>query len=184
MATETEKFTRQNDEVFYTTSALTEIGITDISWLKDRARETRRRRARICAHPDPDAGLHEMLIVHEKDTYVPPHRHIGRSESYTIIEGAMRIVLFDEAGSIEDVIAMTTLDQGGCFFYRLSGSQFHSMTIDSEWVVFHEVTSGPFDPATTEFAPWIPAPDDMDAQTEFMTRLIKRIGQGGRTTDG
>jgi len=166
-----EKFVRQNDEVFYTASDLTGIGAEDIAWLKDRARETPRRRARICAHPSADAALHEMFIVHEKDTYVPPHRHIARSESYTVIEGRMRIVLFDARGEIEDVVRMSPPGTDGYVFYRLAGPRFHSMLIDTDWVVFHEVTSGPFDPKTTEFAPWAPAADDLGAQSDFIARM-------------
>lgn len=176
MAAEPDKFQRQNDEVFYTSSPLTAIDDADIAWLKARAMETPRRRARICAHPAADAPLHEMIIVHERGTYVPPHRHIGRSESYTIIEGRMRIVLFDEEGKIDGTVDMSTPGQGGTFFYRLSGPQFHSMLIDSEWIVFHEVTSGPFDPKTTEFAPWAPAPDaPEEAQRQYLRDVALKI---------
>jgi len=45
------------------------------------------------------------------------------------------------------------------------------MLIDTDWVVFHEVTSGPFDPKTTEFAPWAPAADDRGAQADFIARM-------------
>ncbi|MBO6948141.1 MAG: WbuC family cupin fold metalloprotein [Rhodospirillales bacterium] len=176
MAADTDKFQRQNDEVFYTSSPLTAIDGEDIAWLKARAMETPRRRARICAHPAADAPLHEMIIVHERGTYVPPHRHIGRSESYTIIEGRMRIVLFDEEGKIDGTVDMSTPGQGGTFFYRLSGPQFHSMLIDSDWIVFHEVTSGPFDPKTTEFASWAPGNDDpAAAQAAFREDLLQRL---------
>jgi len=183
MVAETDKFTRQNDEVFYTASALTDIGDADIAWLKARARATPRRRARICAHPSADASLHEMIIVHEKRTYVPPHRHIGRSESYTIIEGRMRIVLFDEHGGVQNTVALTPPGDGGTFFYRLSGPQFHSMLIDSDWIVFHEVTSGPFDPSTTEFADWAPGNGDpADAQAAYLAQMDAAVAEmaGGR----
>lgn len=176
METEVDKFTRLNDEVFYTASALTEIGDADVAWLKERARETPRQRARICTHPSADASLHEMIIVHAKGTYVPPHRHIGRSESYTIIDGQMRIVLLDETGSVEGAVHMSPPGGGGVFFYRLSGPQFHSMLIDTDWIVFHEVTNGPFDPATTEFAPWAPGNDSSaDTQAAYMRNLMRQV---------
>ena len=175
MRLDPEKFTRQSDEVFYITSPLATIDGADIDWLKARAAETPRRRARICAHPEPKAGLHEMIIVHEKNTYVPPHRHVGRSESYTIIEGQMRIVLFDDYGNVEGVVAMAAPGEDGQFFFRLSARRYHSMLIDSDWIVFHEVTGGPFNPATTEVASWAPAPEAIGLQAVYLAELANNI---------
>jgi len=175
MAAEADRFIRQNDEVFYTALALTRIDAGDIDWLKQRAAETPRRRARICTHPDADARLHEMLIVHACDTYVPPHRHVGRSESYHMIEGQMRIVLFEDDGEIRDHVAMSVSCGTGALYYRLSESRFHSMLLDSDWVVFHEVTSGPFDPATTIIPDWAPDSADTAAQRDFIARMRSTI---------
>ena len=178
------KFTCQSDEVFYIASPLATIDDADIDWLKARAAEAPRRRARICAHPKPKAELHEMIIVHERNTYVPPHRHLGRSESYTIIEGQMRIVLFDDYGNVEDVVNMAAPGEGGQFFFRLSAPRYHSMLIDSDWIVFHEVTGGPFDPATTEFASWAPAPEAVGSHAVYVAELADNIDMNRNKWNG
>lgn len=177
MAAENSKFTRFNDEVFYTNSPLSNVDKNDIAWLMARAKETPRRRARICAHVSPEADVHEMFIVHERNTYVPPHRHIGRSESYFLISGRMRIVMFDDDGAVTDFIEMAPPESGGAFYYRISEPMFHSMLIDSDWVVFHEVTSGPFDPTTTEYAKWAPSKDETDAQSNFVRKLQEELAE-------
>ena len=56
-----------NDEVYYTATGVTLVGPEEIAFLKARAAETPRRRTRLCTHPAPDNGLHEMLIVHGHD---------------------------------------------------------------------------------------------------------------------
>ncbi len=71
-------------DVFYTTRSLVQVSEADLQWLQDKARVSPRGRARLCAHPDPDASVHEMLICLARTTYVRPHRH-QRSESAHII---------------------------------------------------------------------------------------------------
>ena len=74
-----------------------------------------RSRIRLCAHPDVNDTLHEMLIVHEKGTYVRPHKHLNKTESVHIIEGSVDVVIFDDDGNITDVIQMGDYKSGRNF---------------------------------------------------------------------
>src|SRR5204862_7175921 len=80
--------------------------ITDggVGMVKGTGTTNARRRARLCAHPNPDDPLHEMLIVLDRGTYVRPHRHAGKSESFHVIEGELDVVLFAYDGPVRDVI--------------------------------------------------------------------------------
>ena len=51
------------DEVLYTKDAITRIDARDIEILKSMAAANPRKRVRLCAHPDPDDLVREMLIV-------------------------------------------------------------------------------------------------------------------------
>ena len=159
-----------NDEVLYAVDPVVRVGRTDISELIQRVEHVARKRARICAHRDVADKLHEMLIVHTRDTYVRPHKHLGKSESFHLIEGAADVVVLDDQGNIADVITMGDYSSGKTFYYRMADPLYHTLLIRSEVIVFHEVTNGPFDRSDTLFAPWAPE-DGAPSRKQFMERL-------------
>lgn len=122
-------------------------------------------------HADPSAALHEMLIVHHRDVYVRPHLHRGKGESFHVIEGEATVVLFDDRGAVEARISIGAAGSGRFFFYRIPEGVAHTFLIESEWLVFHETTSGPFDPSKTEFMPWAPDGSDADEARSYLDGL-------------
>jgi cupin fold WbuC family metalloprotein len=163
-----------NDEVFYTDAEIVRIGVEEMSFLRARAAESPRGRARICAHLDPADGLHEMLIAMCRGGYVHPHRHIGRDESFHAVEGEADVVIFDDSGRIEHVIRMGT---GGehTRIYRLNVPRFHTVLVRTSFFIVHEVTRGPFDPAGTVFAPWAPPEGDRSGIKAFLADIESRL---------
>jgi len=162
------RMNRFNDEVYFAEAPIVKVGREDIELLKQMALDTRRRRVRLCAHQDINEPLHEMLIVHTKEAYVRPHKHLNKAESFHLIEGVVDVVFFDESGKIEDVARMGQGPAADSFFYRISGSKYHTLLIRSDFLVFHESTSGPFVRDQTAFAPWAPAEDDLAGRTMFL----------------
>lgn len=160
-----------NEEVFVSTGPVTKVSAGDIAFLKARAASNRRRRSRLCLHPGVDDPLHEMLIVHAAGAYVRPHKHLGKAESVHIIEGRMKIVIFDGQGAVTEVIALGPYAEGGHFCDRLAANTFHTVLPVSDVVVFHEATKGPFDRAETVFAPWAPLEDDLEAGARYIASL-------------
>jgi cupin fold WbuC family metalloprotein len=142
-----------------------------VEFLKEQARANRMRRARICAHPDPDAEQHDMLIASHRETYVAPHRHPAKSESFLVIEGEADILLFEPDGRLASRFTMGACDSHHPFFYRMPAGRYHSLDIRSELLVFAESTKGPFRPEDTENAPWAPAPRDLTAGRVFIAGL-------------
>ena len=86
----------QNPEVYYSDDAIVTADDATIAELKRIAAGNPRLRSRLCTHPDPSSGLHEMLIVHHREAYVRPHRHFGKPESFHVIEGTAQVVIFEE----------------------------------------------------------------------------------------
>jgi cupin fold WbuC family metalloprotein len=166
-------FRRQNDEVFYSAEPVVTLAPEELAFLKAQAARNPRLRSRLCAHPDPAAALHEMLIVHHREVYVRPHRHLAKSESFHLIEGRARIVLFADDGTIARVLAVGDAASGAAPYFRMPAGQLHGFVIDSEWLVFHETTPGPFDPAGTEFAAWAPA-DGTPEGVAYLAALRER----------
>ena len=169
------KITPFNEEVFYTDETVTKVNKEDVAWLKSKALMNKRLRARLCSHPSVNDALHEMLIVHVKDTYIRPHKHPQKSESFHIIEGQLQVIIFSETGEIKEIIEMGEYLSGRCFYYRLAKGLYHTVIPSSDVVVFHEVTNGPFNRADMLFADWSPAEDDTQAQVGFLNELKQGV---------
>jgi len=164
-----------SEEIFYSCDLVTKIDMEAIEFLKTKAAGNKRKRVRICAHPDVDDSLHEMLIAHTKGAYVRPHKHQNKSESFHIIEGKLAVIIFNEDGSIAEVIKMTEPQSNGFFYYRLSASYFHTVIPLSDFVVFHETTNGPFKREDTLFPAWAPPEEDSEASKRFLQNIMTNL---------
>ena len=175
------RFREHSAEVLYAEDPIVQVDREDIEFLVGRAAKNPRKRVRLCAHKNVDDKLHEMLIVHARDCYVRPHKHLSKSESFHIISGVVDIVLLNETGQIIEVVPMGDYGTGRKFFYRLADPYYHTLLIHSDYVVFHEITNGPFNRADTIFAPWAPVDTDATAVEGFMKELAKSVERWNRT---
>ena len=169
------RLTQFNEEVFYSDDKIVKVSRGDIDLLKQKALSNKRKRVRLCAHRDVSDKLHEMLIIHTKDAYIRPHKHLDKSESFHLIEGVVDVVVFDDEGNITDVINMSDSSSPHVFYYRISDPYFHTLVIRSDFLVFHETTTGPFDRIQTVFAQWAPDESDGEAQTVFLRHLLQSV---------
>ena len=148
------KVKKFNEEVFFSDIEIVELNLEDIETLKQKALKNKRKRVRVCSHYSIEDKLHEMFIVHTKDTYVRPHKHLGKSESMYVIEGTAEVVIYNDTGDVTEVIKVGDYKSGHTFYYRLSTPLYHNLIIKSDFFVFHEVTNGPFESDGIVFAPW------------------------------
>ena len=100
------KMKKENDHVFFVEDLVTRIGAEEVGFLKKKVLQTQRKTIRLCMHKNVEDAVQEMLILHSKETYIRPHKHIHKSVSYHIIEGEADMILFDEEGSIIDMIPL------------------------------------------------------------------------------
>lgn len=164
-----------NDEVYVADAAIVRLGSAEVAFVKRQALASPRRRARICAHASSEDALHEMLIAIHRDSYVRPHRHVGKAESFHVVEGAVDVAIFDEDGEVIEVVELGEAGSGREFYYRLSASAFHTLLIRTEFLVVHEVTTGPFDSTQTLPAPFAPAEADSDEARGYMARVSEAV---------
>lgn len=143
----------------------------DLEFLKEKVSATSRKRIRICIHTSDNDLIHEMFIVNRYDTYIRPHKHLHKKESYHVIEGKADIILFDEKGSIQNIIPLGDFASGKDFYYKLNDPIYHTMVIHSEYLVFVEVTNGPFRKDDNIFAPWSPDEKDTQAVKAYLRKL-------------
>jgi cupin fold WbuC family metalloprotein len=172
-----------SEEVFIADASIVEVGDADVEFIKQQALASPRRRSRICAHRSGDDALHEMIIAISRDSYVHPHRHFGKSESFHVVQGSVDVAIFEDDGTLETVVPMGVPGSGRQFFYRLSDRRYHTLCIRTPVVVIHEVTNGPFDPALTELAPFAPPEAERERAQGYMahvTALVDRFVAEGR----
>lgn len=170
------KIRRVTDEVFFADEAVARLGQAEIELVKQQAAISRRRRARLCLHRSETDAVHEMLIALGADGYVRPHRHLGRGESFHVVEGAADVVLFDDGGKVTERVRISTAGDG-VRIYRLHESRFHTVLVRTPVFVVHETTSGPFDRGDTEFASWAPEEGDAAAIERFLVDVEAQLAE-------
>jgi len=128
------------------------VGPETLRMLKRMAEHHPKKRSRICLHRDNESPVQEMVIAAHVSSYVRPHKHNeGRTESYHMLEGIMRVNLYHDDGRPRQVILLNKFRP----MYRLNGGIYHEPVSVSEWVVYHEVFCGPFDKERDVlYAPW------------------------------
>lgn len=148
-------------EVLYVEVQGTPVSNEDIDELVAGARSTPRGRIRLCTHAGPESSLQEMFIVHDRNAYVRPHKHMDKDECITVLRGEVDLVYFDDAGRINGHVRLGESGSGSPFSCRVCRGVWHMFVIRSEVLVFSEVTTGPFCRDNMLFADW--SPDEGDA---------------------
>ena len=128
-------------------------------------------RYRICLHDNPDNPQQEMLICTKYGDYSRPHKHIGQTETHTIIEGREQVWLFDDDGNIIDSFILDR--ENGVLTYRINDEIYHTSTPITEFVIKLETKRGPFKPDSNIYAPWAPDGSDSRAAEAFLDMLLK-----------
>ncbi len=154
--------------VFFVETDIAVIEQHHYTILKKLAMESPLRRSRICLHEDRTDPLHEMIIAFCQDSYVAPHRHHQKTESFHLIEGQVMIVTFDDAGAPTYRITLGDPASGKPPIYRLNRKLWHTVIPLTEFVILHETTNGPFVRHETDYAAWGPADGDLPAIAAFL----------------
>ena len=144
---------KQNSEVYYCTGNLAFFNQKLKNFLISKANKNSSGKCRICFHKNIKSSLHEMIIIHSKKSYVPPHRHLKNAESLTILQGSANLIIFDGKGNIKKKVLLSDR-KNGINFYRMNKSMFHSLIVKSKYLIFHELTKGPFIKKNMIIAKW------------------------------
>ena len=144
-------------EALFNKSDVCVVSPTLIAELKEKAQVAPRRRFRLCMHRSHQDLVQEMIIVFCQDSHIPIHRHVGnRSESFHVIEGDLTVLLYDNDGTLVQEVKLGQPGSGRASIYRVSSPLWHTVRLESEFVVLHETGTGPFDPQRQEEPPnWV-----------------------------
>ena len=145
------------EESIFNKSDICVVSIELINELKTKATMAPKRRFRFCMHQNHADLVQEMIIVFCKDSRIPIHRHSeNHSESFHVIEGNLTVLLYCNDGNLVNKVRLGQFGSGRANIYRISGSLWHTVELESEFVVVHETKTGPFDPEQKEIPPnWL-----------------------------
>jgi len=159
------------EQARFNTAAALAVDAAMISELKRRALESPTRRFRLCLHHSTREAVQQMIVVHCHDNYSRPHAHTVPL-SYLVLEGSLRVLLFDDSGAITGHVDLEPLGQEHPFALRLEPGQWYMPVCRTPQVVFFETKAGPFErDATNRWAPWSPDDTDSAAIAAFRAKL-------------
>lgn len=164
-------------DLFVTEGPVSYIGNSEIQLIRLALSKTPNRRARINVHKNSADTLHEMFIAIERGSYIRPHMHPNKVESFHLIEGEVSVVIFNKLGDIYQIVELSKSDASKSFFYRLSAPFFHTLIIRSEILIMHEVTNGPFNEHETVYADFAPSADNSIDAERYMSTLEVRVAE-------
>ena len=170
-------FLEKSKSVFYTSNLIDFIKLRDydIKFLNNK-KNLLNKKSRICLHKNENSKIHEMLIMHKSGAYVRPHKHLGKTESFIILKGKLKVLVFNDHGDILNVINMEPLGSSKTFYYKMQKSYFHSFIIESD-SLFFEVSKGPFKKSKTVFPIWAPKEKNIVSVKKFQKDLINKINK-------
>ncbi len=126
-----------------------------------QAQSSPRRRMNFNFHATLDENPSRLLNVLLRGTYIRPHRHSDppKAESFVVLEGRIAVLIFDEAGHIEQRHALGRED--AALGIDLAPGIWHTAVALSDHAICFEVKPGPYVQAVDkEFAPWAPREGD------------------------
>ena len=134
---------------------------------------------RTCIHKSEKDNVHEMLIVHTSGTYVRPHKHRINGESLQFIEGVGTAIIFNDDGSIKQAFKVGDPSSDNTFYYSMKKGFFHTLIIESEFLVFKETTKGPFIRENTIYPNWAPDGSNEEEIKAYISNIKTLLEKNG-----
>ena len=155
------------------------FGIDELTRLSEVARSSPRLRKNHNLHAQLDDPIQRLCNAFEPGTYVRPHRHPqpGRWELFTVIKGAVGILLFDADGRVRE--RHTLGEAGPQFIIEIPDNTWHTVFSLQSGTVLFEIKPGPYEALSDkDFAAWAPA--EGDARAADFVDWYMRAGVGER----
>ena len=141
--------------------------------VSDKAKQSHRLRMNHNFHPELSDPVQRLLNAMEPWTYVRPHRHPGKEESFVILRGTILAVTFNEDGKIRDHALLNT--ENGTYGVEFEEGCYHMLTSLEPGSVVYEIKEGPFIPHSEDTsAPWAP-PEGSPDSVNFLKSVFSKL---------
>ena len=148
------KIKKESAKVVYANQKLITLSTGDLNFLMKLAKKNKDKSIRLCTHKNKKDNPHEMIILNPKGYKVLPHMHPKNAEAMTVIKGLVDVVIFDNKGKVKEIIKMGDLNSKKIFYYKIPRKTFHTLIIKSPYLIFYEVSKGPFSPKKNFYPKW------------------------------
>lgn len=113
-----------------------------------QAKSNERLRMNYNLHESLDSKAQKLFNALEPGTVLPVHRHIETDETYILIRGKLKIILYDDKSNITEEVVLD--NQTGNFGFQIAKNQWHTVEVlESDTVIF-EVKDGPYTPLSED----------------------------------
>ena len=138
------------------------------------ARKSPRLRMNYNFHSELSDPVQRLLNALEPWTYIRPHKHTTKEESFVLLRGTILAVSFNEDGTIRDHAILSA--SSGIVGIEFEENCFHMLTSLETGSAVFEIKEGPFVPHTEgSSAPWAPKEGTPEAK-EFLAKVFKELG--------
>ena len=158
--------THVSADVYYAADPIVNVGAQDLQFLLNEVPGQAKQRVRLCAHRGTDDAMQEMFIAFTSESYLRPSLHL-KDESLHVLSGRGTYLFFDDDGEVVDRIPLGEYGSDRAFYCRIPRDTYHALVVESDVLLIHEITEGPFNRADTVFAPWAPGENDVDGVVKY-----------------
>jgi cupin fold WbuC family metalloprotein len=138
------------------------------------ARKSPRLRMNYNFHPELSDPVQRLLNALEPWTYIRPHKHTTKEESFVLLRGTILAVSFNEDGTIRDHAVLS--QKTGVLGIEFEENCFHMLTSLETGSAVFEIKEGPFVPHTEgSSAPWAPQEGSPEAKG-FLEKVFLELG--------
>ena len=142
--------------------------------VSEQARTSPRLRMNYNFHPELSDPVQRLLNVVEPWTYIRPHKHTTKEESFVLLRGKVLAVSFNDDGTIRDHAVLS--NSSGVLGIEFEENTFHMITSLETGSAVFEIKEGPFVPHTEgSSAPWAPKEGTPEAK-DFLAKVFGELG--------
>lgn len=116
--------------------------------VSSQAKESPRLRMNYNLHEHLDDKVHRFFNAMEPGTIVPIHRHQDTAETFMLVRGRMRVVLYDDNKNIIDDSILSA--DNGNYGVHIPVGIWHWVEVLEPNTITFEVKEGPYHPLTDE----------------------------------
>jgi len=139
----------------------------------DQARTSPRLRMNYNFHPELSDPVQRLLNALEPWTYIRPHKHTTKEESFVLLRGTILAVTFNDDGTIRDHAVLSQVT--GIVGIEFEENTFHMLTSLETGSAVFEIKEGPFVPHTEgSSAPWAPKEGTPEAKA-FLVKVFNEL---------
>ncbi len=150
------------------------ITIDLIDKVTEQARTSPRLRMNYNFHPELGDPVQRLLNALEPWTYIRPHKHTTKEESFVLLRGRVLAVVFNTDGTIRDHAVLSAAS--GILGVEFEENCYHMLTSLETGSAVYEIKEGPFVPHTEgSSAPWAPKEGSPEAK-DFLKRVLQDLG--------